>query len=77
MSVTKKFISNPLVRQDPIFQQRKIAFGNSLGFKAQIEDLRLKCCILEENPKNKSSGRKIAWGPPKILPTGGLGSRFS
>jgi hypothetical protein len=34
-----------------------MAFGNSLGFQVQIEDLRLKCCILGENPKNKSSGR--------------------
>jgi hypothetical protein len=33
----------------------KIAFKNSPGFQAQIEDLHLKCCILMENPKNNIS----------------------
>jgi hypothetical protein len=37
--------------------KRKIAFENSPGFQAQIDDLRLKCGILGENPKNKSTGR--------------------
>ena len=50
--------------------KRNFAFGNSLGFQVQIDDLRLKCCILGEDSKNKSTGRKIAWGPPKIFPTG-------
>jgi len=35
----------------------KIALENRLGFKAQIEDLRLKCDILGRDPKNKSTGR--------------------
>jgi len=30
----------------------KIAFGISIGFKAQIEDFRLKRCILGKNSKN-------------------------
>jgi hypothetical protein len=34
----------------------KIAFANSLGYQAQIEDL--KSCIPKENPKNIISGRK-------------------
>ena len=34
----------------------KINFGNSLGSKTKIDDLRLKCGILRGNPKNKSSG---------------------
>jgi hypothetical protein len=29
-------------------------------FQAKVGDLRLKCCVLAENPKNKTSGRKIA-----------------
>ncbi len=32
--------------------KEKIAFGNSLGFQAQIEDLPLKCGTEKENPKN-------------------------
>jgi len=34
----------------------KIAYGNSLGFQAQIEDLPLKCGTEKENLKNKISG---------------------
>jgi len=29
-----------------------------LGFLKPIDDLRLKCCILDENLKNSISGRK-------------------
>jgi len=50
--------------------KRKIAYGNDPAFHVQIEDLRLKWGILGEDSKNKSSGRKIAWGPLKISPTG-------
>jgi hypothetical protein len=50
--------------------KEEFAFGNSLGFQAQLEDLRLKYCILKEKAKNSTSGRKIAWRPPKIFPTG-------
>jgi hypothetical protein len=32
-------------------------FRNSLGFQAQIEDLRLNCFTLRENSNNKTSGR--------------------
>jgi len=35
----------------------KIAFGNGLGFKARMEDLRLKWRILGKNSKNNISGR--------------------
>jgi hypothetical protein len=35
----------------------EIAFGNSLGFQARIEDLHSKCCILGDDSKNKTSGR--------------------
>jgi hypothetical protein len=35
----------------------KIAFGNGLRFQAQIEDLRLKSCILGRNSKNNVIGR--------------------
>ncbi len=34
----------------------KIAFVYILGSQTKIDDLRLKCCILRANPKNKSSG---------------------
>jgi hypothetical protein len=37
--------------------KEKIAFGNSLGFQARIEDLHLKCGILGDGTKNKTSGR--------------------
>jgi hypothetical protein len=37
--------------------KRKIGCGNSLGFQAQINDFRLKWCILGKNPKNKITGR--------------------
>ena len=33
----------------------KIAFENNFVFQAQIEDLDLKCCILRDDPKNKTS----------------------
>ena len=46
---------------------------NSLGFQAQSEDLRLECCILGKNPKNKSTGSNVAQDPPKN-PTRGGGS---
>jgi len=58
-TITPKILSNA----KPV--KREIAAGNSPGFQAQIDDLRLKCGILRENPKNKSSGRKMAWGSPK------------
>jgi hypothetical protein len=38
--------------------QEENAPGNSLCFKAQIEDLGLKCCILKEDFKNTLSGKK-------------------
>jgi hypothetical protein len=31
----------------------KIAFENGPDFQAQIGELRLKCCIIGENPKNQ------------------------
>jgi len=39
--------------------KRKNAVENSLAFQAQIEDLRLKWCILGKNSKN-NSGKKVA-----------------
>jgi hypothetical protein len=33
--------------------KKKIGFRNGLGFQAQIDDLRLKCGILRENPKKQ------------------------
>jgi hypothetical protein len=36
--------------------QAKICSGNSLAFQAQIEDLRLKWCILGKNSKNSITG---------------------
>ena len=39
----------------------KIAFKNTPDFQAQTDDLRLKCCILGENPQNSITGRNIAW----------------
>jgi hypothetical protein len=48
---------------------------NSLGFQVQLEDLHLKYGILGDEPKNKSTGRNIAWGPLKIFPTGTCGVR--
>jgi hypothetical protein len=45
------------------------AFGTGLGFLTQFEDSHLKYGIGGENSKSNTSGRKIAWGPPKILPT--------
>ncbi len=35
---------------------RKIVSGNGLDFLAQIDDLRLKCCIPKENPKTLEKG---------------------
>jgi len=44
----------------------KIAFGNSHGFQAQIEDLHLKYCILGKNSEKRTSGRNLpfAQDPP-------------
>jgi hypothetical protein len=36
--------------------KEKIAFGNSLGFQSEIEDLPLKWCILGRNSKNNVTG---------------------
>ena len=38
----------------------EFAFGNSLGFQSQIEDLHFKCCILGDNLKNKSTGSNVS-----------------
>jgi hypothetical protein len=38
-----------------IGSQRENCFENTLGFQLKIDDLPLKCCILGENPKNKST----------------------
>jgi hypothetical protein len=38
-------------------KQEKIAFRNGLRFRAQIEDLRLKWCILGRKSKNNITGR--------------------
>jgi hypothetical protein len=45
--------------------KEKFGFRNSLSFQTQIDDFRLKCCILGEKPKNNISGstphsRKLA-----------------
>jgi hypothetical protein len=51
----------------------KIAFENSLGFQAQIDDLCLKWRILGNDPKKKSSGsnppsRDVPYSkPPEII----------
>jgi len=45
----------------------KIAFGKGLCFQAQIEDLPLQCCILGENPKNKSTEGVLGF-PGKLFP---------
>ena len=47
--------------------QGKIAYGNSLGLQAQIDDLRLKCGILEEDDENRTSGSTPQF-PRKISP---------
>jgi hypothetical protein len=39
-----------------------MAYGNILGFQAQIEDLHLQYCILGQNSKNKTSGRSSQKG---------------
>ena len=39
--------------------KRKIAFGNSLGFQAQIEELPLKGGAEKENPKNDVTGSTL------------------
>jgi hypothetical protein len=51
----------------------KIASGNSFGFQAQIEDFHLKCCILGDEAKNKTTGSYKQPDhqknhPPKIAP---------
>jgi hypothetical protein len=48
---------------------RKIALENIFGFQTQIDDLRLKGCILGGYSKNKSSGRK-SQKPRSSLPPG-------
>jgi hypothetical protein len=35
--------------------KENFAFGNNLGFQAQIDDLGLKCCILGDDSKNTTS----------------------
>ena len=37
--------------------KKNVAFGNNLGFQAQIVDLGLKYCILVDDSHNGSSGR--------------------
>jgi hypothetical protein len=39
--------------------KRKFAYGNGLVFQAQIGDLRLKCRIPKENPKNNITGETV------------------
>jgi hypothetical protein len=50
--------------------QGKISSPNRSIFPAEIADFGLNYCILNVKAKNRTSGRKIAWGPPKIFPTG-------
>jgi hypothetical protein len=40
--------------------QETLAFKNTLGFQAPIEDLCLEWCILEDYAKNKVTGSNIA-----------------
>jgi hypothetical protein len=46
----KKILSSSMV------VKRKIAFGNSFGSQSKIDGLRLKCCILRDDPKNNITG---------------------
>jgi hypothetical protein len=46
----------------------KFAFGDSLGFQVQIEDLHLKGSILGDDFKNKSSGRILRFLGNNFLP---------
>lgn len=39
-------------------------------FPDKIDDFDLKYCIEGQNLKNKSTGRKVAWGTAKISPNG-------
>jgi len=39
------------------FVKENFAFGNNLGFQAQIDDLGLKYCILGDDSKNTTAGR--------------------
>jgi hypothetical protein len=55
------YVGEQLLRKIPLSSlvvKGEFASGNNLVFQAQIDDLRLKCCILAKNPKNKSSGRR-------------------
>jgi len=54
----KAGIIDPKILSYPTTVKGKIGFRNSLGFQAQIDDLRLKYCIVGGNLKIKSSGRK-------------------
>jgi hypothetical protein len=47
--IRKKLLASWVVKGE-------ISFGNSMGLLTQIDDLRSKCCILENAPKNKSTG---------------------
>jgi len=51
-------IDEEILSCSPIVKE-KIAFRNSLGFQAQIEDLQLNCCIPKENPKNNITGETV------------------
>jgi len=42
------------------------ACSNWLHFQAKVEHLHLKCCILGENPENKSAGSNIALAIPPM-----------
>jgi hypothetical protein len=44
-----------------------MAFGNSLGFQVQIEDLRSKCCTPKKTPKNNISGKTLYLRPAAFL----------
>jgi hypothetical protein len=45
----------------------KIAFENSFGLQAQIEDLPLKCGTEKENPKNNISGSTFLFHRKSVL----------
>jgi hypothetical protein len=45
-----------ILRQAEILS-KGIALENCPGFQAQVDGLRLKCCIRGENPKSESTGR--------------------
>jgi len=56
--LTPKTNENEKILLGEYIVKGKIAYGNSLSFQVQIADLRLKCCILVDELKNKSTGRK-------------------